>query len=100
MRGIAVIGVRPNLPSLILSQIIEDLCVLRNKIAHGDRIPDDWLKKHFRDGMNEPLCYADALREAATILVSVTWRKIMESHLQTEFSDKSVLSSYLPAEPR
>lgn len=82
-----------------LGNVIADVCDLRNKIAHGDAIPKSWLEADFRDGLNYKLCYADALREAATSMLSLSWKKIISEGLQDTFAQKAKMEAYFKAKP-
>lgn len=90
---------RNDIGQLIVANVIEDVCSLRNKIAHGDVVPPAWLKKDYRGGINTALCYADALREAATSMFSLSWQKIMRDSLQDTFADKTRMETYFKSLP-
>jgi hypothetical protein len=90
---------RADLGPLILSNVIQDVCTLRNKIAHGDTIPEAWLEMKCRKGVNYVLCYADALREAATSMLSLSWKKILSDGLQDIFADKMKMEAYFKRKP-
>jgi len=85
---------RGDLARLTVASVIEDVCNLRNRIAHGDSIPKAWLQADYRRGINYGLCYADALREAATSMLSLSWKKILKDGLQETFADKSKMETY------
>lgn len=42
---------RRDLGKLIVADVIDDVCSLRNKIAHGDVVPSVWLRKEYRKGI-------------------------------------------------
>jgi hypothetical protein len=86
-----------NLRPLVLAKVIGDVCDLRNKIAHGDTIPTKWLETDYRDGLNYKLCYADTLREAATSMLSLAWKKIVSEGLQDTFAEKAKMEAYFQA---
>jgi hypothetical protein len=86
-----------NLPTLELTtDLIRDIYRLRNKIAHADRIPDDWQKNITRRGLdNEEISYAGQLLEAAGSILRLSWLKLLRLSLQDTFSDKLKMQSYL-----
>lgn len=90
---------RRDLGQLTVASAIEDVCTLRNRIAHGDSIPARWLQTDHRAGINYSLCYADALREAATSMLSLSWKKMLKDGLQDTFADKTKMESYFRSLP-
>ena len=87
-------GLQSNLPPLILGEIIEDVFALRNTIAHGDKLRNDWIIPNRRMGKNVRLHHADELREAATSMLALVWNKIIDENLQETFADKSKMKAY------
>lgn len=87
---------QPDLPKLLLKDVIGDICTLRNKIAHGDVIPPNWLVHDQRPDAGGKLTYSEVLFEAATSLVSAVWGKILGNNLQQTFGDKASMAAYLP----
>lgn len=88
---------QPSLPQLIFGNVIADVCELRNKVAHGDKLPAAWLKRDRRRGElggSYSLSYADELREAVTSMVSLAWKKIINDGLQSTFGDKAKMEAY------
>lgn len=83
------------LPRMPLKQVVSDVCDLRNRIAHGEPIPDRWLQRDRRFGQGYSLNRADELREAATSMMSASWRKLLGDSLQQVFADKSKVGTYL-----
>lgn len=93
---------QPNLPEFVFGKVIRDVCRLRNKVAHGDALPRDWLKPDRRPGErggSANLTYTDELREAATSMVSLAWKKILDNGLQATFADKARMETYLRGKP-
>jgi len=84
----------PDLPKLILNDVVEDVWKLRHKIAHGDKIPSDWISQRTRGGTRRTLTYADTLGEASASMVALAWRKIIDSGLQATFANKSRMEKY------
>jgi hypothetical protein len=85
-----------NLPRMELTaDLIKDIYTLRNKIAHSDRLPEDWQKRAVRRGLNEEISYLGQLLEAATSIGRLAWLKILNEGLQSTFSDKQKMQAYL-----
>lgn len=84
------------LPALPLTdKLIDDIYTLRNKVAHGDRIPVEWTGKDFRSAFaGGPLCYADVLSEAAIAITRSVWLKIISQNLQKTFADKKAMERF------
>lgn len=85
------------LPKLELTtDLIRDVCRLRNKVAHSDRIPEDWQKNIIRKGLNgDEISYAGQLLEVAGAILRLSWLKILRLNLQDTFSDKAKMQAYL-----
>ena len=80
---------QPFLPPLILLNVLRDVCAFRNKVAHGDAIPDLWLARNCRHTIvGEQLNYCEELLEASTGMLSLTWQTIIDSRLQVHFGMK------------
>lgn len=86
-----------SLPKLELTtDLVRDICRLRNKIAHSDWIQDDWQKNIIRNGLNgEEISYAGQLLEAAGSILRLSWLRIFRLGLQDIFSDKAKMQAYL-----
>lgn len=80
---------QPFLPPLILLSVLRDVCTLRNKVAHGDAIPDRWLARNCRHTIvGQQLNYCEELLEASTGMLSLAWQTIIDSRLQVPFGTK------------
>jgi hypothetical protein len=87
---------QPFLPPLILLNVLRDVCALRNKVAHGDAIPDRWLTRNCRPTINfgQQLNYCDELLEASTGMLSLAWQVIVDGGLQAHFGTKEKMEAY------
>jgi hypothetical protein len=85
---------QPFFPPLILLNVLRDVCTLRNKVAHGDTIPDRWLTRNCRYAMEQQLNYCEELLEASTGMLASTWRAIIDGGLQAEFGTKGKMEAY------
>lgn len=83
------------LPPLILSDVLRDVCRLRNKIAHGDAIPTQWCERNRRRTTSDThLNYCEELAEASTGILSLAWTTIIDSGLQAHFGTKDTMEAY------
>ncbi len=83
------------LPPLVLSTVLRDVRQLRNKIAHGDAIPTEWLDRNRRRTTSDTnLNYCEELAEASTGILSLAWRTIIDAGLQTHFGTKDKMEAY------
>lgn len=78
---------------LELSPLIEDLCKLRNKIAHGDQSPSGWAADD-QEGLEGPICRRKLLCFSAMSVLSIVWRKILSENLETVFEDKVQMAAH------
>ncbi len=86
---------QPFLPPLILLSVLRDVCTLRNKVAHGDVIPNRWLARNCRQTIvGQQLNYCEELLEASTGMLSLTWQAIIDGHLQANFGSKDKMETY------
>lgn len=85
------------LPKLPLTKdLIKNVYTLRNKIAHSDILPADWVSTIVRQGLNEGITYSGELLEAATSMARLSWLKIINEGLQDTFSNKRTMQAFLP----
>lgn len=85
-----------SLPRMELTaDLIKDVYTLRNKIAHSDKLPEEWTKTKARAGLNESIPYFGQLHEAATSMVRLSWLTIIRKNLQKTFSDKQKMQDFL-----
>jgi hypothetical protein len=86
---------QPFLPPLILLNVLRDVCALRNKVAHGDAIPDRWLTRNCRHTIvGQQLNYCEELLEASAGMLSLAWRTIIDGRLQAHFGTKDKMEAY------
>jgi hypothetical protein len=83
------------LPKLTAGTVLSDLAKFRNKIAHGNKTPKAWLKDTRRMGGDHRLSHGDELAEAASALVALSWKTIINDGLQDTFTNKLKMRRYL-----
>jgi Apea-like HEPN len=78
----------------LTDKIIEDIYTLRNKVAHGDRIPTEWQKKCRSGFCDGDISYAAVLTEAAGSMLRSVWLRILKENLQNTFGDKKKMQKF------
>lgn len=79
---------------LTVGQIVDDLYAVRNFIAHGDRIPDEYFVREMRRGVNGPLNVVQVLLEAVSVLVRKSLLKILDQRLLHHFVGAETADAY------
>ena len=89
-------GYQPSLPRLTVCDVLKDVCRLRNIVAHGGVIPDDWLIPNRRPtvDLGTELTYAEELLEAATGMLKLVWQTIIDRSLQRTFAHKATMEGF------
>ena len=84
-----------SVPSLTVRNAIRDIYKLRNKFAHGEWVPKEFLNKPGYFGKaGEQLNYADVLLEATGIILRMSLTRILKENLLEVFRDKDSLDWY------
>jgi hypothetical protein len=82
-------------PSLTLKQVVPDIYKLRNRFAHGEWVPKEFLDRPGYSGKaGEVLNYADVLLEATSIILRMSLVRILKEDLIEIFGTKSQLDWY------
>lgn len=90
------------LPTLPLRSVAREICELRNKVAHGMAIPVTWKQSRtynnkLRGGSLYSLAHVDVLREGATAMLSLSWKRILDEQLYETFADKTRMRTFFTA---
>jgi hypothetical protein len=79
-------------PSLTVAQVLPDIHKLRNKFAHGEWVPAEFLDRHGYSGKaGDSLKYADVLLEATGIILRMGLIKILRESSVDVFGSKDTL---------
>lgn len=82
-------------PSLKLKDVLEDIYLVRNRLAHGEWIPESFMTRPgYALGAKS---YADILLEATGIVLRMALIKILNESLLETFGDKDRLDGYFLA---
>ena len=82
-------------PSVTVKQIARDVYRLRNKFAHGEWVPKEFMDRPGYSGKaGEGLNYADVVLEATGIMLRMSLVKILGQNLLEVFGTKEALNWY------
>ncbi|HYL83004.1 MAG TPA: hypothetical protein VE263_02120 [Candidatus Angelobacter sp.] len=73
-------------PNITIGDVIDDLYELRNRVAHGDKIPDRFFKQ-MREGLGGSVTLAEVLNEAISFIIRASLLRILEQNLLSHFAD-------------
>lgn len=85
-------------PKITIGSIVDDLYKIRNYIAHGDRIPDRYLRETVRDSFGGPVCVYAMLFEAQSCIIRNSLLKILRDKLLNHFTDATSAEAYFGAQ--
>ena len=88
----------PTDPQITIGSVVNDLYEVRNYIAHGDRIPDRFLRDTLRGGFEGPLCVYAVLFEAQSCIIRNSLLKILRDGLFSHFADARSAEAYFGAQ--
>ena len=81
-------------PKIAVKDVVDRLYKVRNFIAHGDKIPDQFFEEKLRQGFNEELNVLDVLTEAASFIIRRSLLKILRRGLLAHFADAAAADAY------
>ncbi len=81
-------------PGITVGQIVSDLYDLRNLVAHGDRVPDEYFTESLRVGFNGNVSRMEVLLEAASFIIRASLLKILRDGLLNHFADAGPAEMY------
>ena len=74
-------------PNLTIGMVVGDVYELRNYLAHGDRVPDQFFKELLRDGLNGGVNKMGVLIEAVSFIIRASLLKIVREGALHHFAD-------------
>lgn len=78
-----------------IGDVLEDINIIRNCIAHGERIPDRYFGADFgRSGLNGRLNYITVLDDGLAFIVRETLRRILAENLIEGFTSRRAVSLF------
>jgi hypothetical protein len=81
-------------PLLTVQDVIDEICCLRNHIAHGDKVLDYYFQTAGRQGIIGPINKSESLSEAVGSIVRQALIAILNNNLLPHFQDSSTSEVY------
>lgn len=83
---------------LTIGEVLDDVFELRNYIAHGDRIPDDFFNETPRHSIAGPVLKPEVLTEAVSFIIRTSLLKILRDGLLGHFIDAEPAEAHFAAQ--
>ena len=77
-----------------ISDIVDDVYKVRNKIAHGDRLPDEYFQHGTKYAIDSGLQALKVLEEGLSFIVRKSLLRILQENLLEHFVDSSTAEAY------
>ena len=84
-------------PTITIREIVDDLYRVRNFVAHGERIPDEFFQRTMRQGLNGALNVILVLNEAVSFIVRKSLLRIIQDNLLDHFASAETAEAYFAA---
>lgn len=84
-------------PDITVGDVVDDMYRVRNFIAHGDRIPDEYFGRTMRRGLNGDLNVVAVLQEAVSFVIRKSLLRILQDNLLDHFSSRTTAEAYFAA---
>ena len=84
-------------PNITVGGVIEELYFIRNCIAHGDKVPDEFFQRMVRQGVNGELSILHVLVEALSFIIRKSLLRILRDGLLNEFVGAASSEAYFDA---
>lgn len=81
-------------PHTTVADVVDDIYNVRNFIAHGDRIPDEYFQRTGRHGINGELNILVVLNEAVSFIVRKSLVRILRENLLDHFACAGAAETY------
>ena len=88
--------IRPQ-PNIIVGDVVDGLYTLRNCIAHGDKVPNEFFERRLRQGVNGELSQLQVLVEALSFIIRKSLLRILRDGLLNSFADAAASEAYFEA---
>jgi hypothetical protein len=86
-----------SMPTLSLKDVLEDIYSVRNRLAHGEWVPEEFMNRPGHQGGTSS--YAEILLEATGIALRLALIRILRDSLLEIFGDKDRLDKYFSYDP-
>ncbi len=80
--------------NITIGDVVDDLYRVRNFIAHGGRIPDEYFQRPMRRGLDRELVVLDVLQEAISFVVRKSLLRVVQDNLLDHFAGAGATEDY------
>ena len=87
-----------NDPGITVGSIVGDLYEMRNFLAHGDRLPNEFFTEKPRRGFNGDVSKLGVLLEAASFIVRTSLLKVLADGLLEHFADAAAAETFFASQ--
>jgi hypothetical protein len=84
-------------PNITVGDILDETYEVRNYVAHGDRIPDDYFTRMLRQGLDGALPVVVVLTEAVSFIIRKSLLRILQEGLLEHFASAQTAEAYFGA---
>jgi hypothetical protein len=81
-------------PNITVSDVMDDMYRVRNFIAHGDRIPDEYFQRTMRQGLNGNVSVLTVLQEAVSFVIRKSLLRMLQDNLLDHFASAAEAEVY------
>jgi hypothetical protein len=81
-------------PPYTVSDVLPDLYAVRNCLAHGDRVPDEFFTKYSRIHLGQAISSIEVLQESVLFIVRESIMRILEGGLLANFASNAASEAY------
>lgn len=83
---------------LTLVDVLDELYALRNFVAHGDKVPDEFFHTHLRQSITGGVSRAEVVSETASFIIRESLLKILREGLLDNFADAGPAEAFFGAQ--
>lgn len=84
-------------PNISVGAVVDDLYTLRNLIAHGDRVPDEFFQRKLRQGLDGEVSQVQVLLEALSFIIRKSLLRVLSDNLLNHFANGASSNAYFGA---
>jgi len=85
-------------PNISVGDVANEIYAVRNFIAHGDRVPDEYFQRKMRHGLNGELSVLQVLIEALSFIIRKSLIRILQNNFLDRFANAAESEAFFGAE--
>jgi hypothetical protein len=85
-------------PQITVGDVVDELYEMRNFIAHGDRLPEEFFTTAMRRGFNGDVYKREVLIEAASFIIRTSLLRVLREQLLHQFASATSAEAYFEAQ--